>query len=600
MKKILIIEKNEAFAEQIKKWLHAEKYKVHIVTSSNLKESKKNFDPDITLKDITTLEVDPSADSRNQLLNSNGIPTIFMANDTKEEKNVLIPNITPYGFLIKPFDQKELIQKVEMTLLIAQHNLSHVSNKSPENQERRLIDRYINSLPGLFYVFDDKQFVQWNRRWETVTGYSSEEISQMYGPDFFEGMHKTTIINKMGEVFEKGEADAEVELVTKDGKRISYYFNGIRKEIDGKSHLIGLGTDITKRKEAEEAYRETEFFLAQIFDQSSIGKCLLNSDGICIRVNPAFCELFNIESAKMIDESYNIFEDEHLVESNNLHLVKDVFEQKNSHKWELTVGDRVASSSVKSPTLRIEKRSYEIAGFPITDRNNHLKYVVIQYHDITKHKVVEQQLNRLTEFQESIIDNANIWLNVLDANADVVIWNKAAEQISGYSKDEVIGHSKIWEWSYPDEAYRTEIYQKAADIIEGEEIKGFETTIQSKDGKQKTMSWYSRNLLDDDGKIKGSIALGIDVTDRIRAEKERDKMVLNLQSALDEVKQLSGLIPICANCKKIRDDKGYWNQIEQYIEAHSEAYFSHSICHECAEELYKDTNWYKKRKNGQQ
>jgi hypothetical protein len=63
---------------------------------------------------------------------------------------------------------------------------------------------------------------------------------------------------------------------------------------------------------------------------------------------------------------------------------------------------------------------------------------------------------------------------------------------------------------------------------------------------------------------------------------ERNK----LQKALSEIKTLSGLLPICASCKKIRDDKGYWNQIELYIRDHSEAEFSHSICPPCAEKLY--------------
>jgi hypothetical protein len=61
-----------------------------------------------------------------------------------------------------------------------------------------------------------------------------------------------------------------------------------------------------------------------------------------------------------------------------------------------------------------------------------------------------------------------------------------------------------------------------------------------------------------------------------------------LQKALADLKTLSGLLPICASCKKIRDDNGYWNQIEAYIRDHSEAEFSHSICPECAEKLYSD------------
>jgi hypothetical protein len=61
-----------------------------------------------------------------------------------------------------------------------------------------------------------------------------------------------------------------------------------------------------------------------------------------------------------------------------------------------------------------------------------------------------------------------------------------------------------------------------------------------------------------------------------------------LQKTLTEVKTLSGLLPICSSCKKIRDDEGYWQQIEEYIRDHSEADFTHGICNECAEELYPE------------
>jgi len=73
-----------------------------------------------------------------------------------------------------------------------------------------------------------------------------------------------------------------------------------------------------------------------------------------------------------------------------------------------------------------------------------------------------------------------------------------------------------------------------------------------------------------------------------KAAKERENIILELQDALAEVITLRGIIPICSSCKKVRDDKGYWNQIESYIRDHSEADFSHSICPECANELYSD------------
>lgn len=82
---------------------------------------------------------------------------------------------------------------------------------------------------------------------------------------------------------------------------------------------------------------------------------------------------------------------------------------------------------------------------------------------------------------------------------------------------------------------------------------------------------------------------------RKKAEKELQNTVSELQDALKTIKKLSGLLPICASCKKVRDDSGYWSQIETYIEAHSEAFFSHSVCPECAEKLYGQSKWFKKR-----
>ncbi|HID28799.1 MAG TPA: PAS domain-containing sensor histidine kinase [Desulfobacterales bacterium] len=80
----------------------------------------------------------------------------------------------------------------------------------------------------------------------------------------------------------------------------------------------------------------------------------------------------------------------------------------------------------------------------------------------------------------------------------------------------------------------------------------------------------------------------LDITERKKAEEERERLIRALQEALTKVKTLSGLLPICASCKRIRNDQGYWEQIEAYIRDHSEAEFSHSVCPECSEKLYPE------------
>jgi hypothetical protein len=73
-----------------------------------------------------------------------------------------------------------------------------------------------------------------------------------------------------------------------------------------------------------------------------------------------------------------------------------------------------------------------------------------------------------------------------------------------------------------------------------------------------------------------------------KKEREQQELIKNLQNALHEIKTLQGIVPICSFCKKIRDDKGFWNQVEAYVSQHTEAEFSHGICPDCLEKHYSD------------
>ena len=90
----------------------------------------------------------------------------------------------------------------------------------------------------------------------------------------------------------------------------------------------------------------------------------------------------------------------------------------------------------------------------------------------------------------------------------------------------------------------------------------------------------------------GFLAIGSCSVHMHKNDRERTKIIEKLQLSLKEVKQLSGLLPICCSCKSIRNDKGYWTQVEEYISAHAEIQFSHGICPTCAEKLYPEFNTY--------
>jgi phosphate/phosphite/phosphonate ABC transporter binding protein len=91
-------------------------------------------------------------------------------------------------------------------------------------------------------------------------------------------------------------------------------------------------------------------------------------------------------------------------------------------------------------------------------------------------------------------------------------------------------------------------------------------------------------------------ALVRDVTSRKQIETERERLISELQEASGQVKTLKGLLPICANCKKVRDDKGYWNQIESYVQQHTDASFTHGLCPDCAKQLYPELYAERKKK----
>jgi PAS domain S-box-containing protein len=162
--------------------------------------------------------------------------------------------------------------------------------------------------------------------------------------------------------------------------------------------------------------------------------------------------------------------------------------------------------------------------------------------------------------------------------------NNAFAKGVGKTLGEIIGH-KIWDVFEKDEAdKRFAIVKKVFTEGKTEEL---EVRVPLPSGDTYYLTTV-KPILNDVGAVETVICTSKNITKRKLAEvalkKEHDKLL----KALKEIKTLSGFLPICASCKKIRDDKGYWNQIEAYIQQHSDAQFSHAICPACAKKLYPD------------
>lgn len=122
----------------------------------------------------------------------------------------------------------------------------------------------------------------------------------------------------------------------------------------------------------------------------------------------------------------------------------------------------------------------------------------------------------------------------------------------------------------------------------GDSSKNEVLDIETSDGDKRVISSSIAPVRDRRGRIQGAVAVNQDITVSKRLEKEREELNRSLEEARANLKVLSGLLPICASCKRIRDDEGIWEQLEQYIHSHSEADFSHGICPDCMRRLYPD------------
>ena len=162
--------------------------------------------------------------------------------------------------------------------------------------------------------------------------------------------------------------------------------------------------------------------------------------------------------------------------------------------------------------------------------------------------------------------------------------NNAFARGVGKTVGEIIGH-KIWDVFEKDEAdKRFAVVNKVFTNGKTEEI---EVRVPLPSGDTYYLTTV-KPILDDTGVVETVICTSKNITKRKLAEVALKKEHDQLLQALKEIKTLSGLLPICASCKKIRDDKGYWNQIEDFIQQRSDALFSHAICPACAKKLYPD------------
>lgn len=195
--------------------------------------------------------------------------------------------------------------------------------------------------------------------------------------------------------------------------------------------------------------------------------------------------------------------------------------------------------------------------------------------DITEKKLQEVELARLA----SIVENSNDAIIGMSLHGVIQTWNAAAEEIFGYPFHEV--RDKPMSLLIPP-GHADHLPQSLDSIRRGQKVSHYETIRRRKDGTVINVALTVSPVRDAMGVIVGASATARDVTERKRAELERLNLLQQLEHALARSKRLSGEMPICSSCKRIRDDRGVWHELERYIAGHSDARPSPTLCPDCA------------------
>ncbi len=202
-----------------------------------------------------------------------------------------------------------------------------------------------------------------------------------------------------------------------------------------------------------------------------------------------------------------------------------------------------------------------------------------------------KQYTSIDELRESekryrfFFENANDLIQVVDTDGRFLFVNNLWSETLGYSLDEARA-MRIFD--IIDGGCRKNCRTIFDNLMKGEKLPPVETVFVARDGRKLHVEGRCTPRYIDDDQPAELLGIFRDVTERNRLEKERERLISELKDALAQVRTLEGFLPICASCKKIRDDKGYWNQIENYIKDHSLVQFSHGICPECMTELYPE------------
>ena len=343
------------------------------------------------------------------------------------------------------------------------------------------------------------------------------------------------------------------------------------------SQVIVTFMDITELKRAEEALRESEERYRSLFENTGTATFVIEEDMTVSQVNTKCEELTGYSKGEIEGKmkTTDFLPVEELERIKKYHFSRRKEDDKPPPEYEFNLLDKHGNKkNVYTQVGIIPKTMQSIASII----------------DITPLRQAEKALRESEIKFRTLADFSPTAISIIRGERYLYV-NSAWETLTGYTKDEARSLNPLLV-VHPD--MRELVKNYSINRMKGEQTPTrYEMKGITKIGGVKWFD-FSATLIEYDGE-QATLTVVNDITDKKQSDKEREQLIIELREAINEIKTLRGILPICSSCKKIRDDKGYWNQIELYIRNHSNAQFSHGICPECAKKLYPYLDIHKKR-----
>ncbi|MBN2656826.1 MAG: response regulator [Spirochaetales bacterium] len=199
----------------------------------------------------------------------------------------------------------------------------------------------------------------------------------------------------------------------------------------------------------------------------------------------------------------------------------------------------------------------------------------------TDRKLKEHEL-----FFRTIVDHTYDWETWVGAEGELIYTSPSCRRMTGYGKEQFEADPDLIYSIMVPSGGKDPVPEFKAHRHDKNQKMTMEFCLKKADGSEIWVEHICQPVFSFEGEFLGRRASNRDITGRKAAEEAREKLIAELQDAMDSIKTLNGLLPICSHCKKIRDDEGYWNQVETYVSKYTGAEFTHGLCPDCAKELY--------------